>query len=299
MRFRVSLLATSIVIAAAQLALGTATLGAQDTTSTANLKRTAEGGLVQLVLRDGSTLYGRVVDVTPVSLQFSSAIGVTTVSRSAISSLRPVEASSLHDGEIWPEDPSRTRLFFAPTGRMLRQDERYFADPYIFFPSLQYGVTDNVTLGGGMSAFPGLGLDDQLYYITPKVGVYTSPGVNVAVGALIAGEKEFSDASPVGIGYGVATFGDENASMTTGAGFGFAHGNTSSTALVMVGGSRRVSKSIALVSENYFLTEAKSSILYSGGLRFISERLAVDVALVGTSASNSYLFPYLSFIYRW
>ena len=59
-----------------------------------------------------------------------------------------------------------------------------------------------------------VGLDEQIFYLTPKVGLYASPTVNIAVGALVAGAKVISDESPAGIGYGVATFGGEDANVT-------------------------------------------------------------------------------------
>ncbi len=275
-----------------------ATARAQDTTRTANLRVTPEGQIAVLTLRDGTTLVGRVLEVTPTVVRFASGVGETPVPRAAIHRVRLMAASALHDGELWPEDPSRTRLFFAPTGRMLRTGELYFADAYIFFPSLQAGLTDRVTIGGGMSLFPGPGLDEQLFYITPKVGVYASPRVNVAVGALVAGAKGIVDASPVGIGYGVGTFGGEDASVTTGVGYGFARGAISSTALVMLGGHVRVSRSFALVTENYFVTQSGTDAGFSGGVRFMGEKLAVDLAALGASGAST-LVPYVAFIYRW
>lgn len=271
---------------------------AQDTTSTANLARTPEGRMAQLVLRDGSTLLGRVLDVTPTTVRFASAIGESSIPRASIASIRLVSLTSMHEGEVWPEDPSRTRLFFAPTGRMLRTSETYFADAYIFFPSLQVGVSDLFSIGGGISVFPGVGLDEQIYYLTPKLGVYASPTVNVAVGALVAGVKILSDQSPAGIGYGVATLGDEDGSITAGAGFGFVRGNTSSTALLMLGGSQRLSKSVSFVSENYYLSNNSAAFLVSGGLRIMSEHMAVDLALFGSNKGVA-VVPYLAFIYRW
>ena len=292
LRLLSALLLTVIIASAPERAC------AQDTTSTTNLARTPEGRIAQLVLRDGSTLNGRVIEVTPTTARFVSALGETSIPRSSIVSIRLVSLTSMHDGQIWPEDPSRTRLFFAPTGRMLRTSETYFADAYIFFPSLQVGVTDRFTLGGGMSIFPGIGLDEQIYYLTPKVGVYASPNVNIAVGALVAGAKVISDQSPAGIGYGVVTLGDENTSVSIGSGFGFVRGNTSSVGVLMIGGSSRVAKSVALVSENYLTSERDASALFSGGIRFMSEHIAVDLAGFGGKGIDI-VVPYVAFIYRW
>lgn len=287
-----------LAIAAALLgAIAPERVAAQDTASTRNLRPTPDSQLVKLTLRDGSVLIGRVVEVTPTSVLFSSAVGRNAIPRASIRAIEPVTGASLHEGEYWPEDPSRTRLFFAPTGRMLRAGEIQFADAYVLFPSFQGGVADRLSVGAGVSIVPGLDLGEQLYYLTPKLGLYASPKVNVAVGALVAGVGEVSDAGPFGFGYGVATFGGENGSVTTGAGFGF-DGNSTSRAILMLGGSKRITRSVALISENYLLTESDQAVLVSGGFRFMGEKIAVDFAGFTATGSGVPIIPYLAFIYK-
>lgn len=267
-----------------------------DTTGLVPLVPTPAGQSVLLTLRDGSRLIGRIIDVTPTSLRFASSIGESTLPRMAVRSVRVVLPESLHGGEYWPENPSRTRLLFAPTGRMLRKGETYFSDAYVFFPSIQAGFTNSFTLGGGLSLFPGVGLDEQVYYLTPKLGILAGPRVNVAVGALVAAASFATDQSPFGIGYGVATFGGDDASVTVGTGFGFAAGDVSSVALLMLGGEKRVARSLSLISENYVLATGDGGGLASGGVRILGEHIAVDLAL---AVSNGGAAPYLSFIYKW
>ena len=36
---------------------------------------------------------------------------------------------------------------------MLKKGEGYFSDYELFFPGIAYGVTDNVTIGGGFGSF--------------------------------------------------------------------------------------------------------------------------------------------------
>ena len=290
MRLATILLASVLVCAATAV-------HAQDTASTSNLRPSPDSQLVKLTLRDGSVLIGRVLEVTPTIVRFASAVGESSIPRSAIRRVESTATTSIHVGEFWPEDPSRTRLFFAPTGRMQHAHETYFSDAYILFPSIQAGLTDHFSLGGGMSIVPGLGLDEQLFYITPKVGLYASPKLNVAVGALVAGAGSISDNNPVGLGYGVATFGGEDASVTAGAGFGFSGAN-SSPAIFMLGGSVRVSRNVALVSENYVYSERSTSALLSGGFRFMSDRIAVDFAGFTVSDGGVPIIPYVAFIYR-
>jgi len=272
-------------------------LSAQDTTATSNLRPTPDSQLVKITLRDGSVLIGRVLDVTPMTVRFSSAVGQSDIPRSSIRRVEMAAGRAMHEGEFWPEDPSRTRLFFAPTGRMQHAGELYFSDAYVFFPSFQAGLSDRVSLGAGVSVVPGLGLDEQLYYLTPKVGLYASPKFNVAVGALVAGAGSISDEGPFGLGYGVATMGGEDGSVTAGAGFGF-HRSSASQAVFMLGGSKRVSRGIALLTENYLYSERGTSAVISGGIRFMGEQIAVDLAGFTVTDSGVPIIPYVAFIYR-
>lgn len=261
-----------------------------------DLRPTPDSMVAQITLRDGSVLLGRVLEVTSSSVKFVSAFGESSIPRSAIVSVRLARVTNLHEGGLWPEDPSRTRLLFAPTGRMLRSDEVYLTEAELFFPSVQFGITDQISMGVGASVFPGVGIADQIFYVTPKASVYQSPNVNVAVGALIAGAKWLVDQSPVGIGYGVATLGNEDNSLTVGGGVGYAN-KKAGTSLLMVGGTTRVSKGISLVTENY-ADLSNGGALWSGGVRFIGERLSVDAALFGVT-SERVAIPYLAFIYRY
>ena len=67
-------------------------------------------------------------------------------------------------------DPNYSRLLFAPTGRPLAKGDGYFSDYELVFPGVAYGLTDNLSLAGGVSVIPGLGLGEQLFYVSPKLG---------------------------------------------------------------------------------------------------------------------------------
>src|SRR5688572_21282328 len=118
-------------------------------------------------------------------------------------------------------DPNYSRLLFAPTGRPLKKGDGYFSDYELLFPGVAYGLTDNVTLAGGVSVIPGLGLDEQLFYISPKVGFKLGERASVAVGALVAaaGGGE-GDGESAYIGFAVGTFGGPRRSLTVGLGLG-------------------------------------------------------------------------------
>jgi len=80
------------------------------------------------------------------------------------------------------------------------------------------------------------------------------------------------------------------------AGAGIAYSGDDQGALFMVGGERRVSRALKLISENY-ITKSGNGIV-SGGLRFMGERLSADLALaVPVGLGTIVAFPVINFVY--
>jgi hypothetical protein len=246
-----------------------------------------------LTMRDGSSLIGRIVSVQPDTVTFQMGFGLVPIPIRDIREISETEAGRIHGGQYWFPNPNATRLFFAPSAQMLKKGEGYFADYELFFPGFAYGVTDNISIGGGASIFP-VGLDEQVYYVTPKVGVSVAERLHLAAGVLFAGTKGGTG----GVGYGVGTFGDGDASATIGLGYGFAGGKIESKPVAMLGGEKRVSRRIALVSENYLLPVSENNLVYSFGLRFMGEKLTTDLAIFNVSGSNVIGLPFVDFVFR-
>ncbi len=101
-----------------------------------------------------------------------------------------------------------------------------------------------------------------------------------------------------GVYYGVGTFGDGNASVTVGGGYGFAGGKVESKPVGMLGGELRLSKRIGFVTENYLLPVSDNNVLYSFGLRFMGEKLTTDLALFNVSGSDVIGIPFVDFVFR-
>jgi hypothetical protein len=250
-----------------------------------------------LTLRGGSTLIGRITAIGADSLTIEASVGRVSLPIASVVEARTVSADRMKEGEYWFPNPNATRLFFAPSGRMLERGDGYVSDYEVFFPGAAYGVTDNVSIGGGMSLFP-TGVDQQLYYFTPKVGGEVHKNVNLALGALVVGG--IPDESTVGIVYGVGTFGPPDASITAGLGYGFAGTTVSSSPVGMIGGELRVARNVALVTENYVIASTNSANpLFSYGVRLMGEKMTVDLALFNASGSGTGIgFPYVDFVFK-
>jgi len=113
-----------------------------------------------LTLEDGSTLVGRIIEVNDDNLLYKTKYGTLTISILDIAELKLIKKDKIKKGKYWFPNPNCTRLFFAPTARMLKKGEGYFADYFIFLPTFTFGVTDIFTLGGGFSIMPGVDIDE-------------------------------------------------------------------------------------------------------------------------------------------
>jgi hypothetical protein len=251
--------------------------------------------------RDGSLFVGRLVRATVDSVYFVSAGGPITVPRSAVLELRALGRGSMRQGVYWAPNPNDTRLFFAPTGRMLDKGEGYFSNTYLLMLLFAGGLSSSVTLGAGFSIVPS---DDffrnNIYYLTPKIGIVQKPDLNIAAGAFIgfAGwDLDGSeDVGSFGILYGVSTFGSPDGSVTLGAGLGYGGGDWADRPIFMLGGEKRVARRASLMTENYALP-GESNVAVSYGIRFFGEKLAVDLALWNLFGSDvSPIFPGVPYV---
>jgi hypothetical protein len=192
-----------------------------------------------------------------------------------------VEVSDLQGemrgGQLYRTDPNSTRLFLAPTGRGLKAGQGYFADYFLFFPTVAVGVTDFLALSGGVSLVPGA--ESQLAYFAPKLTFPISPQVGLSTGLLHLAIPE--DTDDVTLGYAVGTFGNACNGLTLGAALPL-NSNEDKNPVLLIGGEAQMSNSAKLITENWIFTGNTTTVLFSGGIRFFGEKLAVDIALIGS-----------------
>ena len=261
--------------------------------------RIADTTQVQVMrLRDGSSIVGRVSEMGADSVRFVSKAGTLSIARADIVEVREVAASALRSGEVWPASPNATRLLFAPTGRMLEKGEGYFNDTYLFLLSVHGGITSRFTLGGGMSVLPLDDFTDNALYIMPKVGVYASPKLNVAVGGLagiVGGLVDDDVNASFGILYAVGTAGSADASVSFGTGLAYAGGQFADYPVAMIGAEKRLGRRVSFVTENYLIPNDDTNAVISYGLRFFGEKLSADLAF-WNAPGNDIVFPGIPYV---
>lgn len=248
--------------------------------------------IVKISLKDGSVLIGKIISEDDNIIVVETKSGIKSEIPKVEVKKREIVTDKLVKGEVWESDPNKTRLFFSPTGRALDQGEGYFAIYELFFPFLAIGVTDNLTLSGGMSLFPGA--DSQLLYIAPKYTFLNKENMDLSLGLLYMRIPEVSEGA--GIVYGVGTFGGSDKALTVGLGYGFAGDDFANNPLLTLGGELRVSQHLKLISENWFFLGEDANLL-SGGIRFFGEKMAGDFGFMLPLDADVFI-PWLGFAYN-
>lgn len=249
----------------------------------------------RIILTDGSQLLCTFSRAAADVLHVTTVSGIhVAVPVHLITSAHELDVSA-GESTFYRSDPHATRLFFGPTARQLRAGQGYFADYYIFFPTLAIGATDYFAMAGGMSLLPGLELTSQLFYFMPKLTFNVSPQVGVGGGFMLMmfpeGEENIS------LAYGIATFGKPERALTFGVGVP-AGANALSSPVVLAGGEIQISGSAKLITENWIFSGEDMPVILSGGVRFFGDRIAVDLALL--TAPEAFAeggeFPFLPWV---
>jgi hypothetical protein len=270
-------------------------LGAALVTVAAQAVAAQQGEVLAVKVGSGPTYYGSVTETADSVFVELVTGGTVTLPRQQVRSIRPVRGE-LSNGEFWTQDVNETRLFFAPTARTLPRGEGYVSVYEFFLPFVGYGVTDRVTLAGGVLPFFSEG-SPVVAYAAPKVQVMSRDVVQAAVGGLafVSSDSEES----VGIVYGVMSLGrSSDSSVSLGAGFGYAGSDLANKPVLMAGWERRTSRRTKLISENWVIPGGVA--ILSFGSRLIGERMSADLGLAMPIFDEGvFVFPLVNFVWNW
>ena len=249
----------------------------------------------EVELTDGNKLIGYILEISGGHVTFRTLDDLELTFRlSEVRHIRVPEGTR-HGRQFWPRDPTDSRLFIGPTARVPGDRRGYVGLYELFFPSAAIGLGDVAMVSGGMSIFPGVGLNEQIYYVAPKIRFVGTDRVGIAGGALWL-TLGFEDES-AGMVYGVATVGSEQASITVGPAFPFVtDGGFTDEVLGLVGLEARLSPKVKVISENWILLD--EGAFFTFGFRVLEGPATIEAALLVPSEGEAVL-PIGNFSYSW
>lgn len=287
-----------------------------------------------IILNDGSELVSKVIynDTSVIKIK-TAFVDELTLPIKNIKNVEKIKMSAIKKGNIWFENPNSTRYLFSPSAFNLKKGEGYYQNTYLILNSFNYGVTNNISIGGGLefiSTFTSLasGPFNPIFYITPKVGFKASEKIGVGAGIWYARIPSidtggFAKSQGAGIPYIISTYGNMDDNVTVGMGWSFVKDKFSKMPIFTFSGMKRISKKTALITENWIVyldyTDTSTEMMpggtmlttttvtkkyypvYSYGVRFFGEKLAVDLALVNTSDVFKVMIigvPFVNFVVK-
>jgi hypothetical protein len=246
---------------------------------------------VRIETHAGNIYMGKLLSETESSVVLrSDEVGEITIERSQIRKMTVIDPNRIINGVYWFENPHASRYMFSPSAFSVGDRKGYYQNFWIFFNSVNYGVNDNFSIGGGTIPLFLLGAETPVW-VTPK---YTFPNivenVNFAAGALVGSILGVADLETYGIFYGIGTYGTRDKNISVGLGYGFSNGEVSSSPIINVGFLYRNSNRIYFISENYFFPGTDFNGLVSFGMRWTNENIAVDFSLMRPLESGGGFF---------
>lgn len=199
----------------------------------------------------------------------------------------------------WFDNPTDTRLFLLPTAKMLKQGKGYFQDIDIVVTSANFGITDNISIGGIATIIPFIGIQNQVFLVTPKFGIEINKDFSIA-GSIFYGSG--AGVGQIAVGYAAATYGNSDNNITLGVGAGTFSAFSSRSSLVSgvnIGGMYRITENMSFLTENWFVLNSGVFILPSLGVRFFSDKLSADLGFTIPSSfgNNTFPIPYIDFVF--
>lgn len=238
---------------------------------------------VKVEMQNGSVYIGVVVSEDDTTLVLRTEdIGEIRIDKSNIKHRNSIDPDKIENGEAWFENPNSTRYLFATNGLGLKKGEGYYQNTWIFFNNVNYGVTQNFSLGGGLIPTFLFGTTAVPIWVMPKASIpLVKDNLHAAVGGLFGGVVGDGESFGLGLAYGVLTYGNTDNNLTFGMGYGYADGTWADIPIFTLSGMYRIKEKLYLISENYFVVADGESVgMLSGALRWSPDNFAVDFGLI-------------------
>lgn len=256
--------------------------------------------LVNIETTDGNEFLGQIVSEDDVKIVLKTEkLGNITINKIDIKKRDNVAVQQIKDGKYWFPNPQSTRYFWSTNGYGLKKGEGYYQNIWVLWNQFSYGLTDNISVGGGIIPLFIFAGAPTPVFATVKFSIpVVKDKFNVSAGA-IGGYVLGADDAGLGILYGLATLGSPNANVTLGMGYGFAGGEWADAPMININGMFRVSSRGYIITENYILSAGGEGIvLISLGGRSIIKKAALDYGLFVPISSDMGVFvaiPWLGF----
>lgn len=247
---------------------------------------------VTITMQNGDAFTGTIIQEDENSILLATENGEMNLLRSRIKSME----NNTYQGEFPFANPHDTRYFFGPSGIPIPKGKGYYQNVYVTLNFVNYGITDNFSIGGGFEFISTI-LGSPVWFLTPKLGFEVTEKLHAGGGLLMGGLAGEGVAT---LAYGVVTSGTSESNISLGAGYGLVDGDFSRYPAIMLAGTHRVSRTIALLTENYLIPGDINDSFYFGihGIRIMTKKSSFDIGIlfIPQIADEIPALPYIGYV---
>ncbi len=258
-------------------------LHSQYTFAQIELDSLEQNSKVIIQMNDGEEYTGTITEKSEKSIRIKTDNAEIILSISNIKSI----TKNTYEGDFRFANPHSTRYFFSPTGKPIEKGKAYYQNILLVGNFVNFGVGKNISVGGGLE-FISTMYGEPIWFLTPKIGFEITENFHVATGLFMAGVTDEGSASLL---YSVGTYGNNDANVSLGIGYGLVDGSLSDIPAITISGSTRVTNGLALLTENYFIDGFYFGIQ---GLRLLGKKSAFDIG-VFTIAEAPIPIPFVGY----
>jgi hypothetical protein len=255
---------------------------------------------VEIEKKDATVVKGKLLGIARDSVRIVDEYNQEL--RISLRDIRNIDyIDSMRVNKRWNEAPNTLRYFLAPTAIPLRKKEIVFQATDIAILSAHYGLSNRVTIGGGVEPFSG-----GTYFLNAKVNILSQPKFKFSMGGSYFGlpanfitTTSGDDVRGFGMLFGAGTWGNANNHLTVGTGYMYVLGSFLPP-LVTVSGTVRFARNFAFVTENWFFFVGSKiddlPPLVSLGLRYINKRSSLDLSFYSDyQFSSDVILPHFGY----
>lgn len=252
-----------------------------------------------LQLKDGKKYTATIIKRTAAETTFSTtSLGSIIIANDRIESIKALGKNEEVNSKGWFANPNATRYLFGPSAIPLKKGEGYYQNAYFAVNSVNVGVTDNISIGGGLMGF-------ILPFATIKASGKVARNVYAGGGMLYSMLPGFGNGrvTHAGILFGVGTVGTVEHNFTGGLGYGFFNSEMTDGPIVTLNGMTRIGKRVSLVSENWLVPVSAPSYygVYSYAVRIMGEKHSFDLGFLNNRDFFQFLplgIPYVDYVLK-
>ncbi len=211
-----------------------------------------DSGLVVLSVNSGEEFVGTIIaeDAREISIRLQSG-KLLIIPTYTVKSIKKLSTSTLIKGKPVFANPHPSRYFYTPSALPMDKGEVYIQTLYAVAYQVQFGVTENFSLGA-TTTIVGTPLA-----LTGKYSIKIDDKNTIAIGGL-AGLVGWGTQTNLGIGFGAFTHGTKESNFTLAGGYAWINEKNNGgggSPVMSLSGNQRLSKNLSLMGELWYLPE--------------------------------------------